>query len=162
MISWQEICENPALKDLPYKIETNRFDQIIMSPAFTWHGGYQAEIGHLLKQLLPQGRVITECAIDTTDGTKVPDVVWISRERHAPQKRAFSLTLAPEICVEVLSGSNSREEMDEKMKLYFAAGAEEVWLCDEHGDLEFLVRGAVTAVPASQLCPEFPKHIEWD
>jgi Uma2 family endonuclease len=162
MISWQEICENPALKDLPYKIETNRFDQIIMSPAFSWHGGYQAEIGQFLGRLLPQGRVIMECAIETGDGTKVPDVIWISKERHAPQRRAFSFTVAPEICVEVLSGSNSRGEMDDKMKLYFAAGAEEVWLCDENGDLEFFVRGSVGAVPASRLCPDFPTHIEWD
>jgi Uma2 family endonuclease len=162
MISWQEVCENPVLKDLPYKIETNRFDQIIMSPAFSWHGGYQAEIGHLLKHLLPQGRVITECAIETSDGTKVPDVVWISRERHTPQRRAFSLTVAPEICVEVLSGSISRGEMDDKMKLYFDPGAEEVWLCNENGDLEFFVRGSVEAVPASRICPEFPVHIDWD
>jgi Uma2 family endonuclease len=162
MISWKEICENPSLKDLPYKVETNRFDQIIMSPAFSWHGGYQAEIGQILGKLLPQGRVIMECAIETGDGTKVPDVIWISKERHAPQKRAFSFTMAPEICIEVLSGSNSRGEMDDKMKLYFTAGAEEVWLCDENGHVEFFVRGSIGAVPASRLCPEFPTQIDWD
>jgi len=95
MISWQEVCENPNLKDLPYKIETNRFDQIVMSPAFSWHGGYQAEIATLLKKLLPEGRVITECAIETSDGTKVPDVIWISKNRHEPMKRAFSFSIAP-------------------------------------------------------------------
>lgn len=162
MISWKDICENPALKDLPYKIETNRFDQIIMSPAFSWHGGYQAEIGHRLRQLLPAGRVIMECALETTDGTKVPDVVWISRERHAPQRRAYSFQMAPEICIEVLSSSNSHEEMRSKMQLYFAAGAEEVWWCDENGDMEFHLRGLPCAAPASGLCPAFPKHIDWD
>jgi Uma2 family endonuclease len=162
MISWQEICENPALKDLPYKIETNRFDQIVMSPAFSWHGGYQLEIGALLKKLLPEGRVITECAVETTDGTKVLDVIWISKERYAPMKRAFSFTVAPEICVEVLSGSNSHEEMQDKMKLYFAADAQEVWLCDEQGNMEFFLRGSDQAVPASRMCPEFPSKIDWD
>ncbi len=162
MISWQEVCENPTLKDLPYKIETNRFDQIVMSPAFSWHGGYQFEIGNQLKSLMAGGRVITECAIETTDGTKVPDVIWISKERHAPQLRAFSFHVAPEICVEVLSNSNSREEMQDKMKLYFAAGAEEVWLCHENGDLEFFLLGTESSSAASRLCPTFPKHIDWD
>ena len=162
MISWQEVCENPMLKDLPYKIETNRFDQIVMSPAFSWHGGYQFEIGNLLKKLLPNGRVITECAIETTDGTKVPDVIWISKERHAPMKRAFSFHVAPEICVEVLSNSNSRGEMQDKTKLYFAAGAGEVWLCDENGDMEFFLPESPAPFTASRLCPDFPKHIDWD
>lgn len=162
MLSWKEICENPALKDLPYKIETNRFDQIVMSPAFSWHGGYQAEIGNYLSKLMTNGRVIMECAVETTDGTKVPDVIWISNERHAPMRRAYSFQVAPEICVEVMSTSNSREQMQDKVKLYFAAGAEEVWLCDEQGDLEFFIRGSEEAVPVSRLCPGFPKHIEWD
>jgi Uma2 family endonuclease len=162
MISWQEVCENPNLKDLPYKIETNRFDQIIMSPAFSWHGGYQFEIGVLLKKLLPHGRVITECAIETADGTKVPDVIWISKERHAPMRRAFSFSLAPEICVEVISNSNSHEEMQGKTQLYFEAGAQEVWLCNEKGGMEFYLKGQLQAATASVLCPPFPNHIEWD
>ena len=162
MIAWKDICENPALKDLPYKIETNRFDQIIMSPAFSWHGGYQVEIATLLKKLLPGGRVIVECAIETTDGTKVPDVIWISTVRHAPMKRAYSFNVAPEICVEVMSNSNSREEMRDKMKLFFATGALEVWFCDEQGDLVFFARDVDNALSGSIMCPEFPKHIEWD
>jgi Uma2 family endonuclease len=160
MISWQEICENPSLKDLPYKIETNRFDQIVMSPAFSWHGGYQAEIASLLKNLLPNGRAITECAIETADGTKVPDVVWISRSRLAPYRRALSLPISPEICVEVLSGSNSQEEMAGKMKLYFEKGAQEVWLCDQDGVMNFFVPDGT--LPASRMCPEFPAKIDWD
>lgn len=162
MVTWQEVCENPVLRDLPYKIETNRFDQIVMSPAFSWHGGYQVEIATLLKQALPGGRVITECAVETTDGTKVPDVIWISKERHEPMKRAFSFHVAPEICVEVLSSSNSHEEMQVKMSLYFGAGAQEVWLCTEQGEMEFYLKGQAQPAVASVLCPAFPNHIEWD
>jgi len=32
-MNWQQVCENPTLKDLPFKIELNTFGQIIMSPA---------------------------------------------------------------------------------------------------------------------------------
>ena len=162
MISWADICADRNLRDLPYKIETNRFDQIVMSPAFTWHGGYQSEISTLLKQLMPEGRVITECAVETVDGTKVPDVVWISRERYAPYRRAFSLPIAPEVCVEILSNSNSAGEMMGKMQLYFARGAEEVWLCDEDGNMQFFRADKSGALSASVKCPGFPLKIDWD
>mgnify|MGYP001313879954 CR=1 FL=1 len=37
---------------------------------------------------------------------------------------------APEICLEILSPSNSIVEMEMKRALYFEAGAREVWECD--------------------------------
>ncbi len=162
MISWADVCESPHLKDLPYKIETNRHGKILMCPTYPWHGSIRFEIGSLLSKLLPHGRVLTECAIDTTDGTRVADVAWISKERFAPHKKAYSLPVAPEVCVEILSNSNTKEEMLGKMQLYFAAGAREVWLCDESGAMEFYCSEQVTAVPDSPFCPDFPKRIELD
>jgi Uma2 family endonuclease len=38
------------------------------------------------------------------------------------------LTAAPEICIEVVSPSNSVKELEEKKSAYLAAGAEEVWI----------------------------------
>ncbi|HSA71392.1 MAG TPA: Uma2 family endonuclease, partial [Burkholderiales bacterium] len=35
---------------------------------------------------------------------------------------------APELCIEVVSPSNSRQEMREKIEAYLATGAEEVWI----------------------------------
>ena len=160
--SWESLCNNPLLKDLPYKIETNRFNKIIMSPASSWHGGYEVKIAIALDRLLPQGRVINELAVQTSDGTKVPDVSWISRERYAPHHRAFSLPIAPEICVEIVSPSNTHEEMIGKMQLYFERGAREVWLCDDQGNMEFFLCSQTSPVPTSLMCPDFPKHIEWD
>jgi Uma2 family endonuclease len=162
MIPWADICADRNLRDLPYKIETNRFDQIVMSPAYTWHGGFQYDIGKLLEKHMKGGRVIMECAVETTDGTKVPDVVWISPARYAPYRRAFSLPIAPEICVEVLSNSNSTDEMLGKMQLYFARGAEEVWLCDENGDMQFYWHDQLGRQPRSKKCPDFPLKIDWD
>jgi Uma2 family endonuclease len=162
MISWAEVCESPHLKDLPYKIETNRHGKILMSPSYFWHGNFQLEIGKRLDQLMKGGRVATECAIETTDGTRVADVAWISRERLAPHKKAYSLPIAPEICVEILSNSNSREEMLGKMQLYFAAGAKEVWLCHEGGEMEFFSFEAPEAMVSSRLCADFPAKLELD
>lgn len=160
MRSWKEICEDPSLQDLPYKIETNRFDQIVMSPASNWRGGFQSDISRKLAELLPGGRVITECAVETTDGVKVPDVCWVSTERLAPYRRAYTMPIAPEICIEVWSHSNSVVEMMGKMQLYFARGAEEVWFCDENGTISFYRHDAVGATE-SRLCPSFPVKLEW-
>ena len=44
---------------------------------------------------------------------------------------------APEICVEILSPSNSDEEMRIKTDLYLACGAQEVWLINAQGKLRF-------------------------
>jgi len=35
---------------------------------------------------------------------------------------------APELCMEVVSPSNSRKELSEKTRGYLAAGADEVWI----------------------------------
>jgi Uma2 family endonuclease len=162
MSTWAEICADPVLKDLPYKIETNRFGKIMMSPASFWHGGFEIEIGSLLKKLMKGGRAVAECAIETTDGIRVADVAWISRERYEPHRKAINLPIAPEICVEIISNSNTREEMLGKMQLYFAAGAKEVWLCDEDGNMEFFTSDAAGPVPGSKLCAAFPARVELD
>ncbi|MFI3119775.1 MAG: Uma2 family endonuclease, partial [Methylococcaceae bacterium] len=44
---------------------------------------------------------------------------------------------APEICVEVVSPSNSKEEMTNKAQLYLQAGAEEVWVAWENGVIDY-------------------------
>ena len=162
-LTWEEIIADRSLRNLPYKIETNRYNKIIMSPASFWHSDYQTEIATLLLKLLPGGKAPVECAIQTTEGVRVADVVWISLERRAPHRRAVVLPIAPEICVEILSPSNCREEMLEKMMLYYAGGAQEVWLCDEHGHMEFFTAGsAPQPIPVSVLCPVFPQCIVAD
>lgn len=126
-MTWEEICADPNLRDLPFKIETNRRGQIIMSRAPSRHGECQSRIGILLGRFLPHGRIIMKCPIQTSAGVRVPDVAWTSSERRQP----VIYILAPEICVEVLSPYNDDEEMAEKRGLYFAAGALECWICAE-------------------------------
>jgi Uma2 family endonuclease len=65
---------------------------------------------------------------------------------------------AGEICVEVISPSNTKAEMEEKMALYFDAGAVEVWFCDENGKMRFV--GKDGSLERSLLCPDFPVLIE--
>src|SRR3954463_10841229 len=79
-LRWDEVCRDPSLQDLPYKIELNVWGKVEMSPASNRHGRLQAELAAELKRQLPRGTVITECSILTRIGIRVPDVVWASSE----------------------------------------------------------------------------------
>ena len=49
-MNWQEVCTNPALKDLPFKIELNSYGQVVISPASNWQGSLQSKISFRLFQ----------------------------------------------------------------------------------------------------------------
>jgi hypothetical protein len=55
---------------------------------------------------------------------------------EATDSRGF-LVRAPDICVEIMSPSNTWEEMRHKGLLYLAAGAREVWVYDDAGCIHF-------------------------
>lgn len=68
---------------------------------------------------------------------------------------------APEICVEVLSKKNTKEEIEEKRRLYFEAGAKEVWLCARNGKMQFFIAAAPAQdAGASNLCPGMPSRLK--
>lgn len=136
-MNWQEICENHNLKDLPFKTELNKEGNILMTPVKVYHSLYQGKITGLLYANLTDGEALVECAINTRNGTKVADVAWASNDRLYEIVNEDVCTIAPEICISVLSSTNTQEEMIEKKKLYFENGAREVWICDEDGDLKF-------------------------
>lgn len=131
---WGEIVSNPLLSDLPYKVETNAQGQIILSPHTNAHSKTQRALQKLLDRHAPDGEVYPEFAIATPQGVKSPDVVWASPDREREMaKTGDPTTLAPEICIEVLSGSNTVDSMQEKRAIYREAGADEVWIVEQDG-----------------------------
>ena len=158
---WSELLADTELgrelARIEGRIETDRHGYIIMSPPPGFrHGSYQFEIGRTLQRLLPNGRCVTECPISTADGVRAADVAWISQTKLARIGENVCLTEAPEICVEILSPHNSRREIAEKTALYFAAGATEVWICDQEGGMTFFVDKASPGAAVSGFCPGFP------
>ena|SRR5207249_3979271 len=158
---WAELLADRELAKVEGRIETDRFGHIIMSPPpAPSHGSFQLEIGRLLWTLLPTGRVLTECPISTADGVKAADVAWASPECMRGLGRRVCFIRAPEIVVEVISPSNSDVEIQEKMALYFDAGAKEIWLCAEDGAMSFFGPDAARPLRRSKMCPQFPKQVE--
>jgi len=156
-MKWQEVIEHPSLKDLPFKIELDENGKIIMSPASNRHGRLQVKLSLLLAKYGSDGELYLECSIDTRKGVKVADVAWSSPEFFAEYGEITPLPVAPEICVEIVSSSNSQREMTEKIDLYLAKGSREVWLCDDDGDLTIHRPKGITQ--QSNLIREFPSSI---
>ena len=156
-MTWNEVISDASLRDLPYKIELDGYGQIVMSPASNRHGFFQGEIRSLLKEQAADGRALVECSIDTNDGVKVADVAWLSEGFFAAHEFITPYPFAPDLCVEVISPSNSDQAMEIKRGLYFSQGAREVWFCNDMGQLEF--HNAQGSMKFSQLFPKFPAQI---
>ena len=137
-MDWTSVIDNTVLKDLPFKIELDKWGKLLMSPASNNHGNLQFETGVKIRNSKKgKGKIITECSIQTGQGVKVADVAWASDsfvEKYGfetPYKRA------PEICVEVVSPLNAQEEIDGKIALYLSKGAHEVWIVSEEGGIKY-------------------------
>lgn len=135
---WDEIVSDPSLRDLPYKVETNQRGQIVLSPNRNRYTRLQKIVQKKLDSLLLGGEAFQEWALATEEGVKVPDVIWASEKRQREMEETGDpATLAPEICVEVFSSSNTEEEIRSKRELYLETGAEEVWIVDEDERVRF-------------------------
>jgi Uma2 family endonuclease len=144
---YRALCEDRLYANVPGKIELDAWGRMVMSPASNYHSALQMRLGQKLGSL--GGQVFVEASVVTPTGVLVADVAWASpafMRRHAfetPYKQS------PELCIEVVSPSNSRKELREKIDAYLAAGAQEVWIvypqsrrCEHYGREGLLERSA--------------------
>ena len=126
---WDEACRDSELARLPHKVELNEWGKIELTPpAPPVHGSFAFEVAKLMERTLGR-RASVECPVLTSIGVRVPDAVWLVAQRGAELDGRQPLLRAPEICVEVLSLTNTAEELDKKTAAYLEAGAQEViWL----------------------------------
>jgi Uma2 family endonuclease len=157
-MTWNEVLQDSSLQNLPYKIELTQGGKIEMSPASNRHGWLQAKIIALLSRLQEHGTVLSECSIDTSAGVKVADVVWFSQAFWNTHVFETPFTQAPELCIEIISPSNSRKEIREKIKLYTHQGVLEVWTCNLEGEMQFYT--SKENIEQSVLIPAFPLKFE--
>ena len=130
-----------------------------MTPHGYDHSFRAAGLGRIFAEIIPEWHCGYQLGIYTSDGVKAPDVSLSSPEYHARHlKDTGYVTEAPEICIEVMSPSNSWQEMLDKMPLYFEVGALEVWIVDVEGKVFFFADGN-EKLQISRLIPEAPQSI---
>jgi Uma2 family endonuclease len=83
---------------------------------------------------------------------KVADVAWASDEFIAEFGEVTPYPKAPEVCVEVVSPSNSKSEIEHKVELYLSKGALEVWVVNSNKEITFYTYTG--QIPKSKLIPK--------
>ncbi|MSQ59633.1 MAG: Uma2 family endonuclease [Betaproteobacteria bacterium] len=142
--------------DAPW--ETNAQGQIIMNPPIGFlHADRADKIMTAIKANLPSWRIWPELGLQTADGVKAPDLSAAPPDFAVNADGRGFLLRASVLCVEIMSPSNTWEEMRHKTLLYLAAGAKEVWVCDEDGALHFFDGSG--ELSQSFIAPQMPKHI---
>jgi len=159
---WLEICSDPDLTDRPERFEIDANGQLIMSPPpGYYHRRKTHAVANLLDLAQPGHLAIVEQAILSADGqVRIADVALLSpqQQRWLENNPTLPLPQAPPVCVEILSPSNSTAEIKQKRALYFAAGAQEVWICHQNGLLRFF--DPESEISNSFLLPRFPQYIQ--
>jgi len=157
-LRYRALCEDRLYANIPGKIEIDAWGRLLMSPASNYHSALQTELARRLGAL--GGTAFVEASVVTAVGVLVTDAAWASAEFMRAHKFQTPYRKAPELCVEVVSPSNSRKELREKIDAYLATGAKEVWIvypqskrCEFHGPTGVLERSAF-AVDLSNLFDE--------
>ena len=104
----------------------------------TWeHGEVASNVSFAIKLFLrehPIGRVSVEGGVLTERGpdtVRGPDVSFMSKDRMPLGVRVPRFAdQTPDLCVEVVSPSNTRSQLNVKIKEYFFSGARMVWTID--------------------------------
>jgi len=135
---YRALCDDPCYANVPGKIELDAWGRMVMSPASNYHSALQALLVGKLAVL--GGRALVEASVVTSAGVLVAHVAWASEEFMHVRGYETPYRRSPELCIEVVSPSNSRKELREKVAAYLEAGAEEVWVvfphsrrCEFHG-----------------------------
>lgn len=147
---YEALIDDPSFANVQGRLELNAWGQIIMTPPADFrHYRLAARLGRLFMAALG-GESVHEGAVACEGcGTLIADVVWCSSQFLAAHGQERVLQRAPEICVEVLSPSNSTKEIDEKTRGFLAAGATEVWIVDPQGQaIEIHGSGGIKPVSA--------------
>jgi len=125
-LRYRTLCDDPCLVSVPGKIELDAWGRMVMSPASNYHSALQALLVGKLAVL--RGRAFVEVSVVTSAGGLVADVAWASDDFMRARGFETPYTRAPELCIEVVSPSNSRKELREKVAAYVEAGTVEVWI----------------------------------
>ncbi len=108
-----------------------------MTPTGEAHGGYEGNFYSEMRDFVQTrqlGKVrVGEVGIyirRNPDTIRAADVLYISNDRYAQKQSASFLDVAPELVVEVLSPDDPWSAVTQKLRDYFAAGVQLIWVAD--------------------------------
>jgi Uma2 family endonuclease len=93
------------------------------------HGTMAVRLARLLEDALG-GRCMVEVGVITDAGIRAPDVLWCSDAWMRAHTELVVLRAAPELCIEIVSPTDSMQALREKTGAYIRAGAREAWIVD--------------------------------
>jgi len=135
-ITAEEFFELPEPAD-GSKQELVKGEVVTMNAPGFEHGEVAGNAYHLLRVFAKErnlGRVVVESGVITRrkrDTVRGPDVSYYSKKRAPLGRRIVKYNdQAPDLCVEVVSPSNTRKELRKKLKEYFTAGVRMVWVVE--------------------------------
>ncbi|MCA1594537.1 MAG: Uma2 family endonuclease [Acidobacteria bacterium] len=172
LITADEFLTMPQLdKGGDLRSELIRGELKAMSPTGGIHGIISLWLGALILNHVTANKLgrafgaetgfLVEQDPDTVLGA---DVAYVSKERMKSVKNIEKyIPFAPDIAVEVLSPGNTALEMDEKVALYFSAGARAVWIVNPRrktisvydSPLDLRILGEKDTLDAGKILPGF-------
>ena len=144
---YRALCDDPCYANVPGKIELDVWGRMVMTPPSFYHGVLQGRLCRRLAAL--GGEVAVEVPVVTRAGLFVADVAWASDAFMRAHGGETPLTQAPELCIEVVSPSNSVKELREKIAAFLDCGALEVWIVYPQSK-RFEFHGHAGQLPRSQ------------
>ena len=117
------------------KYELNQGELVVMPPPGRTHARIGARIHGTLFLFVNEhrlGEVYTEAGYVLSREPEItvrqPDVSFLSRDRLQAMPDGTHFGGAPDLAIEVISPSNTAEDLEIKIKQYLAAGSKEVWV----------------------------------
>jgi Uma2 family endonuclease len=127
-------------RNRPYRIERNAQGELeIMSPGGFDGGRREAFAGRMLGNWAEENGGV--CASANTgftlpDGAvRSPDASWISNDRVSrltDEEKCGFAPVCPEFLIEILSETDSRRTLEEKMQMWIDNGAKLAWMIDPY------------------------------
>jgi Uma2 family endonuclease len=129
--------ERPEILSEPeglYEVIDGRVVQKPMGAYECWLAAWICKLFDRFLDNTPLGRAVPEMIFDlrpTVDRERRPDVAFVSFERWARRRQipdTPSWAVAPDLVIEILSRSNTADEVTEKLGEYFRVGVRLVWV----------------------------------
>lgn len=134
-------AENLLRMDSDARFELDQGEMIPMSPPSAEHGDMALNLGSALRRFVRKhglGAVYVETGFVLSrhpDVVRSPDVSFVRAQRLAGINREKFIEGAPDLAVEIASGSDRPAQLARKVQQYLAAGARLVWVVDPPGRL---------------------------